>query len=135
MAASGKRGQPYTVGWGKPPAASRFQPGRSGNPNGRPKASADMTGQMKAVLTSKISVSEPEGKSRSITIQEALVRKVRQMALEGDLGMQKIVLRLTELAEQIPAPIDPYKAELDEWEQAEMVDGLSKMIAEFGDAN
>ncbi len=26
----------YEVGYGKPPAAHRFQPGRSGNPNGRP---------------------------------------------------------------------------------------------------
>ena len=27
----------YEVGYRRPPKASRFQPGRSGNPNGRPK--------------------------------------------------------------------------------------------------
>ena len=27
----------YDVGFAKPPAASRFKPGRSGNPKGRPK--------------------------------------------------------------------------------------------------
>jgi hypothetical protein len=29
----------YEVGYGKPPDATRFQPGRSGNPKGRPKGS------------------------------------------------------------------------------------------------
>jgi hypothetical protein len=29
--------QNYTVGFGKPPKASQFKPGRSGNPKGRPK--------------------------------------------------------------------------------------------------
>ena len=27
----------YEVGYGKPPQATRFQPGKSGNPKGRPK--------------------------------------------------------------------------------------------------
>ena len=27
----------YEVGYAKPPQSSRFKPGRSGNPNGRPK--------------------------------------------------------------------------------------------------
>ena len=29
----------YEVGYGKPPEASRFKPGRSGNPKGRPRGS------------------------------------------------------------------------------------------------
>lgn len=28
---------PYDIGYAKPPAATRFQKGASGNPNGRPK--------------------------------------------------------------------------------------------------
>ena len=33
----------YEVGYGKPPQATRFQPGKSGNPKGRPKGSRNRT--------------------------------------------------------------------------------------------
>jgi Family of unknown function (DUF5681) len=34
---SGKSAETYEVGYGKPPKATRFQKGKSGNPSGRPK--------------------------------------------------------------------------------------------------
>ena len=37
-------GTSYEVGYGKPPRATRFQPGKSGNPNGRPKGAKSPTG-------------------------------------------------------------------------------------------
>ena len=45
----------YKVGYGKPPKASRFKPGTSGNPGGRPKGSgsakpADVVEQIKALV-------------------------------------------------------------------------------------
>ncbi len=40
MSSKGKDKSPsgYQVGYGKPPAQTRFKQGQSGNPNGRPKA-------------------------------------------------------------------------------------------------
>lgn len=32
----------YEVGYGKPPSATRFKPGQSGNPHGRPKGSKNI---------------------------------------------------------------------------------------------
>jgi len=32
-----RRGEPYDVGYGKPPKQSRFKKGHSGNPYGRPR--------------------------------------------------------------------------------------------------
>ena len=37
---SGKSAEAYKVGYGKPPKATRFQKGKSGNPSGRPKKPA-----------------------------------------------------------------------------------------------
>jgi len=37
---SGKSAEAYEVGYGKPPKATRFQKGKSGNPSGRPKKPA-----------------------------------------------------------------------------------------------
>ena len=57
---------------------SRFQKGRSGNPNGRPKGSRNKTTVIAQTLL--------EGEA------EALVRKVVQLALEGDLTCLRICL-------------------------------------------
>jgi hypothetical protein len=56
----------------------RFQKGRSGNPNGRPKGSRNKTTVIAQTLL--------EGEA------EALVRKVVQLALEGDLTCLRICL-------------------------------------------
>jgi len=56
----------------------RFQKGRSGNPNGRPKGSRNKTTVIAQALL--------EGEA------EALVRKVVQLALEGDLTCLRICL-------------------------------------------
>ena len=34
---SGNSNEAYEIGYGKPPKATRFQKGKSGNPSGRPK--------------------------------------------------------------------------------------------------
>ncbi len=68
----------YEVGYGKPPKHSRFKPGQSGNPNGRPKK-----------YVSPISVlSEPvpmiiNGKQARPSGFEASIRKTAQNAIEG----------------------------------------------------
>ena len=45
----------YTVGYRKPPLATRFNPGQSGNPKGRPKGSpnpaADLSTELGELIT------------------------------------------------------------------------------------
>ena len=60
------------------PQGGRFQKGRLGNPDGRPKGSRNKT--------TLIAQSLLEGEA------EALVRKVVQLALEGDLTCLRICL-------------------------------------------
>ncbi len=65
-------GSDYEVGYGKPPRHTRFQPGRSGNPRGRPKDTKNLktdlieelaeSGQTFAeVAAERSGESEPEG--------------------------------------------------------------------------
>jgi hypothetical protein len=81
---SGRATDAYKVGKGKPPLASRFQAGRSGNPSGRPKARINPTG----VLLAELSATEPavlNGTTRTISRQERIFRKLIDKALAGNM--------------------------------------------------
>jgi hypothetical protein len=41
-------------GYGKPPLHTRFKPGQSGNPRGRPKGSLNFTTDLKTVLLAPV---------------------------------------------------------------------------------
>lgn len=109
--AAHRRGDSYAVGFAKPPPHTRWKPGQSGNPNGRPKGRRDLYTELQSVLLTRIPVGG-EGSDRSMTIQEALVRKARQMALDGSVAMQKIVLQLENAAPVRDERHDPYAAAL-----------------------
>lgn len=112
--AAHRRGDPYGVGFAKPPSHTRWKPGQSGNPNGRPKGRTDLYAELQSVLLTRIAVGG-EGSERPMTIQEALVRRARQLALEGDVAMQKIVLQLESAAPVRDERRDPYGAALDQY--------------------
>lgn len=82
--ASGKAG--YKVGRGKPPVETRFQPGQSGNPNGRPKGS-NLTRLIKDALESPSPV-KGEPRSEGEVIVSVLIRKART----GNLKATEILL-------------------------------------------
>ena len=75
----------YKIGYGKPPKASRFQPGKSGNPKGRPKAiSAKLEELMKQALDVPMTYRE-HGRVKSSTRREVILRALTQKALKGDV--------------------------------------------------
>ena len=49
------------VGYGRPPAESRFVPGKSGNPSGRPKAALSFMGDLVGELTEEVAVAGQSG--------------------------------------------------------------------------
>jgi Family of unknown function (DUF5681) len=73
----------YKVGKGRPPLATRWKPGQSGNPRGRPRGTKNLMTLFNEVLDRKLKVQE-NGKARLITGREAIVIRVFNAALKGD---------------------------------------------------
>jgi hypothetical protein len=74
----------YEVGRGRPPAHSRFQRGRSGNPGGRKKESKNFKTILEAILASEIEITE-KGRKRTATALEALITRQVHEGLKGEL--------------------------------------------------
>jgi Family of unknown function (DUF5681) len=91
-------GQKYSVGYGIPPEASRFKPGESGNPRGRPKQSTSLHTQITKILGRKIAVTE-KGVARKMTMQEVMLTSVAANAAKGDLKAVGFLVRLLQLYE------------------------------------
>ena len=73
----------YEVGRGKPPMHTRFKPGQSGNPKGRPKGVRNFRTDVQATLKAPVKVSR-DGKRRKLSTQEAALLRLREKALSGD---------------------------------------------------
>lgn len=83
----------YEVGYRKPPKHSRFPEGRSGNPKGRPKGARDLKTDLAAELGKRIVVSEGGRKTR-VSKQQALIMRLVEQALNGNMGALNTLLNL-----------------------------------------
>ena len=96
----------YKVGYGRPPAKSRFKAGKSGNPKGRPKGSATLKTDVLAEFSERITVRE-RGTPRKLTKQRALIKSLMAKALSGDIRAVSTLMilhtRLTAGAVEEPA--------------------------------
>ena len=83
------------VGPGHSPKSTRFRKGVSGNPHGRPRKErpADSTSAFGVVVDKKLTIDQ-NGKSREVTIEEALWHKTYQNAIAGDSSGQREVLKM-----------------------------------------
>jgi Family of unknown function (DUF5681) len=93
--------QPEPVGYKRPPVHTRFKPGQSGNPRGRPKPRGTITNWITRILGSRVRVKEGN-KVRSVTKSEAVASRVVNEALKGDTKALKFLLGATPDLEKDP---------------------------------
>jgi hypothetical protein len=82
------------VGYGKPPRHTRFKPGQSGNPKGRPKGSKNFATILQQQLTKKITITV-DGKPRRMTVQEVIARRLATDSMKGTTKAMELLVRLT----------------------------------------
>jgi hypothetical protein len=73
----------YEVGYGKPPAHTRFRKGQSGNPSGKPKRVLSEDEILLRELASKVPVTEG-GKQRRMSKLEVMLKQQVNLAMKGD---------------------------------------------------
>lgn len=83
----------YKVGYGKPPKATQFKRGKSGNPKGRPKGGRNLAIDLAAELGEPITVRE-DGSRRRVTKQRALIKSLMAKSLQGDVRAAAALLGL-----------------------------------------
>lgn len=79
------------VGYGKPPRAYQFKPGESGNPKGRKKGVKNEATILRELLQHKVSLTE-RGRTRKINLLEAILRKVAEDGLKGNIKSTAFLL-------------------------------------------
>jgi ribosomal protein S20 len=109
-------------GYGKPPEATRFKKGSSGNPRGRPKGSLNVATMLLKTLREKVVINE-HGQRKTITKLEAALKQLTNKAASGDIRALRQLLesaRDAEAKQNAAAALNPVIEELDQ----EVIDGI-----------
>lgn len=92
----------YEVGFGKPPKATQFKKGQSGNPNGRPKGSTNLSSTLRRTLNEKVMIME-SGRQKLVSKGEAAIKQLVNRAAQGELQFIRILLPAMSTAETVLA--------------------------------
>src|SRR6516225_10428557 len=82
-------GEAENVGYRKPPRRSRFKPGRSGNPAGRPKRQVSFSDALLTELATSLPGKDPEQARSKL---QALVKTLVDAAIGGNARSQSLVV-------------------------------------------
>ena len=97
----------YEVGYGKPPAVTRFVKGKSGNPRGRPKGSRNQMPALNEERLRDIVIAEAYrtikvkdgGRDVTVPMAQAVMRSIAVNAVRGDQRSQKMFTDLVNTTE------------------------------------
>jgi hypothetical protein len=83
----------YDIGYGKPPRGKRFEPGKSGNPGGRPKDEPDRLGEIVQEVLDAPMQYRQNGRTKTATRREVGLRLLVEKAVKGDVGAAELLLK------------------------------------------
>lgn len=81
------------TGYKRPPVASRWQKGQSGNPSGRKRGSLNLRTDLIAELEEIIQINEG-GSPKRITKQRALLKSLAARGIQGEARAANLILNL-----------------------------------------
>jgi hypothetical protein len=121
----------YEIGYRRPPESGRFKTGKSGNPKGRPKGSNNFLTILERELSQTIVVNE-NGKKKTVTRMQAMVKRIVAGALQGDLKalmtLFEILRRTGKFEESGEALLpDDYQSVLDSYVNRRQKDDSTKL--------
>jgi hypothetical protein len=113
------------VGYKKPPKATRFKKGQSGNPKGRPKGKSNMAVVIRRTLQAKVVINE-NGLRREVDKFEAAMMQLANKAAGGDLRALNLAAMLVRMAEERLEQDESRKSDLFEDTDKRILEGLMK---------
>ena len=108
------------AGYGKPPRSSRFRPGQSGNPKGRPKGVRSRKKIVEEIANKMYWVNE-NGKRRQRSTRDFVLLALLKLSLEGNIRAGRVHRKMLEKYgphdSQFDGPflVAPEELTLDEW--------------------
>lgn len=106
-----KNRKPRRTGYKNPPQESRFKPGKSGNPKGRPKGSTNLATAIRKEMNTKVTVVE-NNRRKTITKTDVVAKQLVNKAAQGDpkatatLARMDVDEPLTNAAEHPPMALE-----------------------------
>jgi hypothetical protein len=96
----------YDVGYGRPPKASQFKKGKSGNPRGRPRRDLSMGALFRKVSQQKVRTNTQNGQKMMTKMEASLIQLVNKSA-SGDLKALKVLVDLSRQFPELSADCEP----------------------------
>ena len=98
----------YKVGYCRAPEKDRFQPGKSGNPKGRPKGSKSLKTIYRSAFEKSVAI-KIDGKPTNMMPKEIAMHRQAHKAMEGD---HKATMLMLQLEGQFAPPDDTLTPEV-----------------------
>jgi hypothetical protein len=118
----------YRVGYGRPPVHTRFKPGQSGNPRGRPSGPKSIVRLLLEALEERAPVVTEDGKRRRIAKRRLGIARLADRFAQGDPNATRIVLDLVWQIERCNPP-EPAERPLAAADQLVIANLLARLRA------